>query len=130
MSLKVGWKCLLTESGELCVMITGILLTVLSSADSWNTITAVKASDYLLLLNWHSHPPPPTPYKAVTVFNKAEFGAGTGPIWLNEVNCSGFENRLLDCVGAYNTLGVNNCSHSKDAGVRCQGTCTCTCTCI
>ena len=59
-------------------------------------------------------------YTVVEVFGEAEFGDGTGPIWLNEVACNGFEYELLDCD--FDDLTVtNNCTHSEDAGVRCQG---------
>jgi deleted-in-malignant-brain-tumors protein 1 len=51
------------------------------------------------------------------------FGGGSGPIWLDEVRCSGGEQRLINCPA--NPLGVHNCGHSEDAGVRCTGT-TCT----
>lgn len=61
----------------------------------------------------------------VEVYSEAEFGAGTGPVWLNEVTCYGVENKLLDC--SYNPPSVSNCTHSKDAGVRCQGIIQCTC---
>ena len=47
----------------------------------------------------------------------AAFGVGNGPILLDDVRCTGLENRLLDCVhGGYE---VNNCVHSRDAGVVC-----------
>ena len=48
---------------------------------------------------------------------------GAGPIWLDNVLCRGTESRLIDCPA--NPLGINNCDHSDDAGVRCAGT-TCT----
>ena len=50
-------------------------------------------------------------------FSSAHFGVGTGKIYLNRVGCSGSENRLIDC--SHSTS--NNCGHSEDAGVRCQG---------
>ena len=42
---------------------------------------------------------------------------GTGQIWLDNVQCSGTETRLIDCPA--NPLGNHNCVHGEDAGVRC-----------
>ena len=41
------------------------------------------------------------------------------PIWLDNVNCNGFESRLIDCQ--HNGVGNHNCDHTKDAGVICEG---------
>ena len=48
---------------------------------------------------------------------QAYFGAGTGPIWLDNLLCSGTELRLADCPA--NPLGMHNCNHNEDASVRC-----------
>ena len=50
---------------------------------------------------------------------EATFGSGVDPIWLDEVECTGEETRLEDCPA--NPIGVHNCGHSEDAGVRCSG---------
>ena len=41
---------------------------------------------------------------------------GTGTIALNFVRCLGTEARLVNCASGT----VTSCSHSEDAGVRCQ----------
>ena len=54
-------------------------------------------------------------------FRRAYFGQGSGPIWLDNVQCTGSELTLASC----SHLGFNvtrSCSHSEDAGVRCYGT--------
>ena len=57
---------------------------------------------------------------AIPVRNAA-FGEGSGSILLDNLICEGHESSLLECV-AIDQLGVHNCEHSEDAGVRCEGT--------
>ena len=47
----------------------------------------------------------------------AHFGPGAGPIFLDEVDCSGTEANLTSCPHIHD----HNCRHSEDAGVSCQG---------
>ena len=44
--------------------------------------------------------------------------AGTGSIFLDNVQCTGTESRIIDCP--HNGVGTHNCVHSEDVGVRCQ----------
>ena len=46
------------------------------------------------------------------------FGAGIGKILLDDVFCDGTELRLVDCPS--NRIGIHNCGHHEDVGVRCQ----------
>ena len=48
----------------------------------------------------------------------AAFGQGTGPIWLDDVNCVGNETLLAQC--RHRGWGIENCGHSEDAGAVCQ----------
>ena len=46
------------------------------------------------------------------------FGRGTGDILLDNVDCRGDEGSLFSC--SHLGIGVHDCSHSSDAGVRCK----------
>ena len=45
--------------------------------------------------------------------------AGTGSIWLDDLNCAGNETQLFRCPSP-TAVGVHNCGHTEDVGVRCQ----------
>ena len=48
----------------------------------------------------------------------AQFGPGTGRIWLSNVACTLADPALANCTFG-NEIGVNNCNHGQDAGVIC-----------
>ncbi|KAM6107488.1 antigen WC1.1-like [Phoenicopterus ruber ruber] len=55
---------------------------------------------------------------AVSALDKAAFGEGRGPIWLEQVECRGTELSLQDCWGQPGDSGA--CRHKEDAAVRCS----------
>ena len=55
-----------------------------------------------------------------TPYSSAWFGAGAGPIVMDNVLCTSTESRLIDCPFTFN----HNCGHSEDAGVRCVSSTT------
>ena len=53
-------------------------------------------------------------------WHNAFYGQGSGSIWLDDLRCTGNEQRLLDCTAR--PIGSHNCGHSDDVGVVCSGT--------
>jgi len=45
------------------------------------------------------------------------YGAGSGRIWLDEVQCSGNEKNITEC--RHGGWGRHDCSHSQDVSVSC-----------
>ncbi len=52
-----------------------------------------------------------------TLYRFPEASVST-PTWLDEVDCVGTENRLIDCPA--NAFGVEDCDHSQDVGLVCM----------
>uniref|UniRef100_A0AAV2K1A4 Uncharacterized protein n=1 Tax=Knipowitschia caucasica TaxID=637954 RepID=A0AAV2K1A4_KNICA len=48
----------------------------------------------------------------------AAFGQGSGPIWMDDVQCFGSEPSITHC--RHNGFGNHNCGHHEDAGVVCE----------
>ena len=60
-------------------------------------------------------------YTGAVALRNAYFGAGTGEIWLDNLHCTGTEGSIFSCPRS-NAVGVHNCGHNEDAGVRCPRT--------
>ena len=56
---------------------------------------------------------------AIAVHN-AGFCEGSGPIFLDDLMCTGDEASLLECARG-SDINASDCAHREDAGVRCQG---------
>ena len=57
---------------------------------------------------------------ALNAYQSARHGWGTGPILLDGVKCLGNESSLFSCK--HSGVGIHNCNHDEDAGVRCGNT--------
>ena len=55
---------------------------------------------------------------ALSAPRDAAFGQGTGPIWLNRVQCGGSEKSVSQCTHV--GWGGHNCGHQNDVSVVCH----------
>ena len=125
-------------NGELCVMTSGIILMLLLCVENLDTQLQVTnfacgytymkllliSSDGVLVLLVLFYM---CKLADAVAFSNAHFGRGAGPIYLDNIDCSGSESNLFNCSNS----SVVNCAsgHWDDAGVRCQGRFISACTC-
>ncbi|XP_053370307.1 scavenger receptor cysteine-rich type 1 protein M130 isoform X2 [Clarias gariepinus] len=55
--------------------------------------------------------------KAINIPQSASFGQRSGPIWMNNVRCSGSESNITQC--SHNGFKNHSCVNGNDAGVIC-----------
>jgi len=52
------------------------------------------------------------------ILRDKSFGPGRGPIWVDQLGCSGTESSLLECSKL--PWAKHNCNHTEDVGIRCS----------
>ena len=55
---------------------------------------------------------------ALQALNESSFGEGSGPIWMDEIDCSESDTELQEC--RFRGWGSHNCFHHEDASVICE----------
>jgi len=98
--------------------------------DSWDSVDATvvckqlgyayTGSEFKFMFHVHKYFYIWFAYSAGGVaYSNAFFGAGTGPIYLDDVACTSSASQLLECSSR--PILEHNCAHSADAGVACEG---------
>ena len=120
-------------SGALCVMTSGMPLMLVWCVSPWDTPEKVSSHNpYLgispsakilstLTIELFITKMCSNTSSGATSHNFATFGQGTGPIFLDNVQCTGTETSIRDCTHLTN----HNCVHAEDAGATCLGTYHC-----
>ena len=58
-------------------------------------------------------------YGALRVYGNARFGRGSGPIWFDDMRCTGRETNPFRCPKRL-PIGSHNCGHNEDVGITCR----------
>ena len=127
------WRSTTTTRGELCVHVLLMTKTHKSPAICWDfgmillhLLSKIFPTFVNLLTQWCVMMRWCVFRRSGTYLRLRQYrGGGTGPIWLDEVYCTGNESSLVEC--GHNGWGVLAalCSHDIDVWISCDyGQCT------
>lgn len=57
-------------------------------------------------------------FSSGSVLQPGTYGGGMGPIWMDDVRCTGTETSIMNCTRK--PWGVNDCQHIEDVAVSCS----------
>ncbi len=116
MSSKVGWRCVLEASGELCAMTPGTVMVLPLRVNSWAFPPLVLAE----YVNWCANDCDvcPSLFYVPGAHAKSFGGDSSLPILLDDLKCKGTEENILYCQQT--RVGAHDCTHKEDAGVQCK----------
>ena len=97
-------------------MTHGITMMQKLYAGSWDLELQVKHATFILS-KFHLLPPSPT---GALAYGVSRYDPGYGPVYLDDVGCTGSESSLDDCGRSnYGFVSTNCRSHFEDASVVC-----------
>ena len=124
-------RYVIKEHGVGCVIATGARKKLKLFADSWNMIPHVCAYN-IILACVHASCSIYFYFCACLIYiyilyilldtsyrTASYYGYGSGTIWLNYMQCTGSEDKLLDCDHTYD-IGITYCGYNHLAGVFCS----------
>ena len=100
-------------NGAQSVIMVGLILMHKLFASKWAKALFVSIIIILsLYIFCHS-----AGYQGGVFYSNAYYGKGTGSIFLDNVQCTGTEDRLIDC--SHSSIGSSSCDHGDDVSVFC-----------
>ena len=118
-SMRVEWRCASMTSGGQYVMTAGTALMLMWSVISWDIHTLEVSICTISYKSRHINLCIVPLCVDGRAYSNAHFGAGSGPIFLDDVECTSSSSQLLECPSR--PILSHNCNHFYDAGVGCEG---------